>query len=239
MNESMGLGDGVGVLIGPGAVLTGSVVYMTGEPGRRIVIQGQMSGGDIRTDGIVEIGPDAVVQASAAIECNEIHVSGTLKGEGVTVKASLLVLKSQGRIDVQTLCLPPGGLEQLRGSILNAQLQMTSPAANMPAVAPPGKVTPASFVAAPVPAAPSLPVPAAIATPPVRSPFTESAFSSPSELSELSDPTKLALPSFGSVPSAVGYRGVDLPGQAPPPLRVEPPARVPYSLQEASRSDGL
>ena len=117
------LGD-IGTLIGVGVVLRGGVTAITGNPASRIMVLGEVHG-DIYTDGILEIGQGGVLFAEAIIECLEMVVGGQVVGDHVTIHAELFRMQSTGRVSVDSLRLPPGGLEQMRGSVLNARLDMS------------------------------------------------------------------------------------------------------------------
>lgn len=97
---------------------------MTGNPASRIMVLGEVHG-DIYTDGILEIGQGGVLFAEAIIECLEMVVGGQVVGDHVTIHAELFRMQSTGRVSVDSLRLPPGGLEQARGSVLNARLDMS------------------------------------------------------------------------------------------------------------------
>lgn len=113
------------LLIGLGVLIRGEVIDETGDPESRMIILGRVQG-NITTKGIVQIAKGAVVEADSTIDAGEIVVSGSLIGKGVTVRTDLLVLQSTGSVDVESVLLPPGGLEQMRGGVLNARLDMSA-----------------------------------------------------------------------------------------------------------------
>lgn len=119
--------------VGPDVVINGDINFQTSDPDQRLMIRGEVKG-NIYTNGILQVSEGAVINAAKRIECAEIVVAGTIKGEGVTIKANLLMLLPSGNIAVETLCLPPGGLEQSRGGILNARLDMNAEHGTLPAL---------------------------------------------------------------------------------------------------------
>lgn len=112
------------LLVGLGVVIEGTIRYETKDPEDRLVILGQVLG-DIFTNGILQIAQGATVRPVSKIECAEIIISGTLEGDNVVVSTNLLQLQPTAKVRVDTLRLPPGGLEQSRGSMLNAKLDMS------------------------------------------------------------------------------------------------------------------
>lgn len=121
--------------IGQGVVFEGDVRFMSEDPDQRLLVVGEIKG-NIFTNAVLQIAEGAVISAVESIEANEIVVSGTIKGDGVKVKANLMLLQPTGNIAVDTICLPPGGLEQSRGGILNARLDMSREHGTVPAVKP-------------------------------------------------------------------------------------------------------
>ena len=122
------------LMIGPGVIIRGHILTESDDSDLRMMILGRVEG-NITTKGIVQIAKGAVVCADAVIEAGEIVVSGELIGENVTIRTNLLVLQSTGNVNVACICLPPGGLEQQRGGILNARLEMSLPArSELPAI---------------------------------------------------------------------------------------------------------
>ena len=111
--------------VGPGITIKGDIHFQTEQPDQRLVICGDVEG-NISTNGVLQIAEGAIVRGNTTIDCAEIVVAGTLTGESVTIKARLLFLLATGNIAVDKLCLPPGGLEQSRGGVLNARLDMSA-----------------------------------------------------------------------------------------------------------------
>jgi cytoskeletal protein CcmA (bactofilin family) len=118
------------LFVGLGIVIEGVIRYDGADKSQRLVILGEVNG-DIITTGILQIAKGATVRAASKIECAEIIVAGNLIGEGVSVRAGLIVLQPTSVVKVDTLCLPPGGLEQSRGSMLNAKLDMSEEYASL------------------------------------------------------------------------------------------------------------
>lgn len=139
------------LLIGVGMVIRGEIIDETNNPETRMLILGRVEG-NIFTKGVVQISKGAVVQAGSVIEAGEIVVSGRLVGENVTVRANVLVLQSTGFVEVQAVILPPGGLEQSRGGVLIARLDMSG----VPAAALPVSAATVTAFAAPVTPTPSV-----------------------------------------------------------------------------------
>lgn len=113
------------LFIGAGVVIEGTIRYDGVDINSRIKVVGEVRG-DIYTSGILEIAPGAQVNANSKIVCREIIVAGKIAGEGVTVRANTLILLETGNVAVEMVCLPLGGLEQNRGGILNARLDMSA-----------------------------------------------------------------------------------------------------------------
>lgn len=113
------------LFVGPGIVIEGTIRHEVAEAGERLVIYGKVVG-NIISKGILQVEQGATVHALTSIDCEQIILAGTITGEtGVTVRSKLLVLQSTGNLAVDTVSLPPGGLEQCRGGILNARLDMS------------------------------------------------------------------------------------------------------------------
>lgn len=186
----------IGTLIGADVVVNGSIQSITGNPSLRMVVMGRVNG-DIKTDGILEIGAGAAVFPQTSIECAEIVIAGSVTGENTSIHTDLFILQSSGRVDVNTLCLPPGGLEQLRGSVLNARLDM-SPSADAPSAQVSSAPTP--VVQAPTQVTAKLDI--LSAPDELRPMYVPSQFS---PRVDWSDPTELAgsLPAFSQSSSTV------------------------------------
>ena len=121
--------------IGPGIIVRGDIEFPQSKPDERLVICGEVQG-NISTPGILQVVEGATIKGDSKIECAEIVVAGTISGENVTIKANLLLLLSTGSIAVNTLKLPPDGLEQSRGGVLNARLDMNPDHGTLPVARP-------------------------------------------------------------------------------------------------------
>jgi cytoskeletal protein CcmA (bactofilin family) len=118
------------LFVGQGVVVEGLIRYTGTDRNARLVILGEVHG-DIETTGILQIAQGATVHAANKIECAEIIVAGQLLGDGVKVRAGLIDLKPTAVVRVDTLCLPPGGIVQARGSLLNAKMDMSDEYASL------------------------------------------------------------------------------------------------------------
>lgn len=110
--------------IAPGVIIKGDIHFEAQKPDQRLVIRGEVEG-NISTSGVLEIAEGAIVRGNTLIDCAEIVVAGRVVGDNVTIKARLLRMLATSNIAVEKLCLPPGCLEQSRGGVLNAQLDMS------------------------------------------------------------------------------------------------------------------
>lgn len=113
------------LVVGPGIVIKGNILSELEDPDVRMLILGRIEG-DITTKGIVQIAKGGEVAGNSLIDAGTVIVSGSITGDAVTVRAKLLVLQSTGRVAVGHVRLPPGGLEQQRGSVLEARLSMSA-----------------------------------------------------------------------------------------------------------------
>lgn len=111
--------------VGPEMVIQGTVIYKGDDPKAVLMVVGKIEG-NIKTTGILHVVKGAVIEAESSIECSEIVVAGKIVGKGVTIKTQSLKLESTGNVEAELVCLPPGGLEQCRGGVLNARLDMSS-----------------------------------------------------------------------------------------------------------------
>lgn len=109
--------------MGPGMVIRGDLEFFSEDPDARLVILGQFFG-NIRTNAILQVAPGAIIHASELIDAGQVVVSGKITGNKVTVRTNMLAINPTGNVHVDVLCLPPGGLENSRGSVLNARLDM-------------------------------------------------------------------------------------------------------------------
>ena len=135
------------LMIGLGIVIRGEILDESGDKDSRMLILGRVEG-NITTKGIVQITKGAEVVAGSVIQAGKVVVSGRLVGKDVIVKTDVLVLQSTGYVDVDTVILPPGGLEQMRGGVLIARLDMSGVAATPATV--PASVPVATLFSSPV-----------------------------------------------------------------------------------------
>lgn len=113
------------LFVGSGIVIEGTIRHEGVNADERLVILGKVVG-NIFSKGILHVERGATVHALSSIDCEQIVLAGSITGDaGVTVRAKLLVLQATGNLAVDTVCLPPGGLEQRRGGVLNARLDMS------------------------------------------------------------------------------------------------------------------
>lgn len=112
------------VYIGRGVQFAGSIRH-SGDSAEQAVIEGEFDG-DIDWNGVLHIPPGGKVVVAKHLRCREIVVAGKIESqsEEVLVETGLLRLADTAEIDVATLSVPPGGLEQARGSVVNARLRM-------------------------------------------------------------------------------------------------------------------
>lgn len=137
--------------IGPGIRVEGRITQCGKD--KQIVIAGTFAG-DVIADGAVLVEAGGTIEVAKEIKCFDLRVKGEIKGGDAAIEAGLLVLEPGARVEVKAVSLPPGGLEQSRGSVLCAQVAMTpehpraqderlkaEPAAAQPAAASPTLTT--------------------------------------------------------------------------------------------------
>lgn len=112
--------------IGPGVVFEGTIRH-EGPQDERAVIVGEFHG-DIEWNGVLQVISGAKVVVQNKLQARQMVVAGEVTGkdESVTVETGLLRMSSTAVVDVGTLNLPTGGLEQDRGSVVNARLKMSA-----------------------------------------------------------------------------------------------------------------
>ncbi len=113
------------LFIGAGVTITGSF-HHAGPTDEKAVILGELTG-DMEWNGILQVPRGGKVTVLKSLRCREIMVGGQIVGadEDVVIETGLLRLGESASVDVATVSLPPGGLEQSRGSVINAKLRMT------------------------------------------------------------------------------------------------------------------
>ena len=113
------------LFIGAGVTFTGSF-HHAGPADEKAVILGELTG-DMEWNGILQVPRGGKVTVLKSLRCREIMVGGQIVGadDDVVIETGLLRLGESASVDVATVSLPPGGLEQSRGSVINAKLRMT------------------------------------------------------------------------------------------------------------------
>ena len=112
---------GTSLYIGPGVRVEGRISQEGKE--ETIVIAGVFAG-DIVTQGRVVLEAEGKIEAANELKCFELEAAGAIEGDDVLVEAGIFRLGSSARVSVGEISLPPGGLEQARGSVLCAKLRM-------------------------------------------------------------------------------------------------------------------
>lgn len=114
------------LFIGVGVAFEGLIRH-TGPVDERAVILGSLSG-NVEWNGILQVPKGGKVTVSESLRCREMMIGGEIVGanDDVVIETGLLRLGESASIQVATVSVPPGGLEQSRGSVINAKLRMTS-----------------------------------------------------------------------------------------------------------------
>jgi len=107
--------------VGPGVRIEGRVTQDNRD--ETIFIAGVLAG-DIVTQGRVVVEADGKIEAANQIKCFELDVHGAIDGSDVLLEAGILRLRQTARVAISEISLPPGGLEQSRGSVLCAKMRM-------------------------------------------------------------------------------------------------------------------
>ena len=83
--------------------------------------------GNIDWPGTVHLAVGAEVVIDSKVSCREIEVAGKISGSGqnVVLETGMLRMRESATVEVGLLSLPPGGFEQARGAVVNANLRMT------------------------------------------------------------------------------------------------------------------
>lgn len=114
------------LFVDAGITFTGSIRF-DGKPTDLAVIKGKVIA-DIEWPGRLMVceGGEVVVKSTATIR--DLHVAGKLTGESpdARVEAGIVRAAATAYVELGTLSLPPGGLEQARGAVLNASLRMSA-----------------------------------------------------------------------------------------------------------------
>ncbi|MBC5767551.1 hypothetical protein [Ramlibacter albus] len=112
------------LFIGTGVELEGMIRH-SGPVGEKAVVLGNFKG-DVEWNGILQVPKGGKLVIDKSLRVREMVVGGEIVGAGdeVVVETGLLRVGESGVIDVALVRLPVGGLEQARGSVINAQLRM-------------------------------------------------------------------------------------------------------------------
>lgn len=113
------------MFIGAGVTIQG-VVRHTGPQDEKAVILGTLEG-DMEWNGILQVPRGGRLEVQKSLKCREIMVGGEIVGasDDVVIETGLLRLGESAVVEVATVSVPPGGLEQSRGSVINAKLRMS------------------------------------------------------------------------------------------------------------------
>jgi len=113
------------LFIGVGVTFEGMVRH-AGPQNEKAVILGTFDG-NVEWNGIMQVPRGGKVHVQKSLRCRELVVAGEIVGasEEVVIETGLLRLADTAAIEVATVSVPPGGLEQVRGSVINAKLRMT------------------------------------------------------------------------------------------------------------------
>lgn len=114
------------LFIGTGVEITGSIRH-AGPTDEKAVVLGTLYG-DVDWNGILQVPRGGKVVVQKSMRCREMMVGGEIRGanEDVVIETGLLRLGESAVIEVATVSVPTGGLEQARGSVINAKLRMTA-----------------------------------------------------------------------------------------------------------------
>ncbi len=117
--------DKTPLFIGAGVTFKGSF-HHAGPADEKAVILGELTG-DMEWNGILQVPRGGKVTVLKSLRCREVMVGGEIVGadDDVVIETGLLRLGESASVEVATVSLPPGGLEQSRGSVINAKLRMT------------------------------------------------------------------------------------------------------------------
>lgn len=107
--------------VGPGVRIEGRVTQDSRD--ETIFIAGVLAG-DIVTQGRVVVEAEGKIEAANQIKCFELDVYGSISGSDVLLEAGILRLRQSANVAISEISLPPGGLEQSRGSVLCAKMRM-------------------------------------------------------------------------------------------------------------------
>jgi hypothetical protein len=111
--------------IGTGVEVSGMIRHV-GPVAEKAIVLGTLLG-DLEWNGILQVPHGGKVVVQQSMRCREMIVNGEISSanEEVVIETGLLRLGEKAIITVATVSVPPGGLEQARGSVINAKLRMT------------------------------------------------------------------------------------------------------------------
>lgn len=113
------------LFIGAGVEFSGAIRH-AGAQDEKAVILGQFTG-DVEWNGVLQVPPGGKVIVEKSMRCREMVVGGEIVGanDEVVIETGLLRLADSACVNVATVSVPPGGVEQTRGSVVNATLRMS------------------------------------------------------------------------------------------------------------------
>lgn len=115
------------VFIGPDVIVEGTIRRKDGgDPNEAAIITGVFKG-NIDWPGIVHVAAGAELVIESKVSCREIEVVGKVSGsdQNVVLETGMLRMCESANVEVGLLSVAPGGLEQARGAVVNANLRMT------------------------------------------------------------------------------------------------------------------
>lgn len=112
--------------IGAGVHFEGTVRH-TGMQDDAAVIEGDFSG-DIEWNGTLHVPAGGRILAAQHLRCREMVIAGEIVGstEDAVMETGVLRLSASARVEVATVSVTPGGLEQVRGAVVNGRLRMNA-----------------------------------------------------------------------------------------------------------------
>lgn len=112
--------------IGAGVHFEGTVRH-AGKQEEAAVIEGEFSG-DIEWNGTLHVPAGGKVLVASTLRCREMVIAGEIVGssDDAVVETGVMRLSATARIEVATVNVAPGGLEQVRGAVVNGRLRMNA-----------------------------------------------------------------------------------------------------------------
>ena len=110
--------------IGAGVPFEGTVRH-TGKQDEAAVVQGEFKG-DIDWNGTLHVPAGGKILVGKNLRCREMVVAGEIVGgdDSAVVETGILRMEATARVEVATVSVAPGGLEQARGAVVNGRLRM-------------------------------------------------------------------------------------------------------------------